>query len=377
MFTGLLAEAQKLNTITGTIPDKFNGEYVYLSKVDISNPMAIPINIDSSYVENGRFVFNIKSPNDTSLYSIVFNKHAGGMFALDNEPLNVTYMEGNPIDYFQIRGSTLNNDFATILEFSYKSAAREMELAKKRKEALTKNKWTIENEEEVDEDNKKLALDYVYNISHFVKSNITNPAGQYVYTLLGVTLKKDTKEEIESKLSESDKQTINAAKASIAEMMKGIKATASNMNQIKVGDKYIDVEGELLSGEKITLSEAIFSKKLILLDFWASWCIPCLKEMPEIVDLHNKYKDGGLQIVGISLDRNRDKWKDAVDSFGMQWIQFIDSNLSNPISTVYDASAIPHTVLIDENGTIIALGLRGEKLKKKIEEYFSLYTSKN
>lgn len=370
IFLTFSAGAQKQSIINGTVPSAFNGDYVYLEKMDTSNVMATPILVDSLRINDGRFSFKIAPSNDVILYSVK-HKNTSGMFALDGEQLTVTYVNGNPLAYFQIRGSKLNDDFSKILEFGYNISESELILAKKRKEALSKNEWTLEDEEAAKEKNKIVVLDFQKDLSQFVKNNISNAAGLYIYIIYAIAVEKDTKQEIEANLSENNKHKINEARQYLTNMMTSMKNSSSTEGQLKPGDKFIDFEGELLSGEKTKLSEAIVSKKLILLDFWASWCIPCLKEMPEIVELHNKHKDKGLQIVGISLDKNRDKWKDAVESLGMQWIQFIDSNLSNPISTIYQASTIPHTVLIDGKGSIVAVGLRGEKLKNKIEEFLS------
>lgn len=362
--------AQKQYTINGTAPDKYNGSYIYLAQYDISRLVIPPVYTDSTYIDNGQFIFKGDLPLDTLLYSIKLD-NTGGIFVLDSEQLSVTYVESNPSGYFQIRGSTLNNDFSKITEYPYRQANEMVAVAKKRTEALAKNEWTLEDDDAAREDEKKSAINFVEYTRKFVKENIDNPAGQYGYILYGVFFQGELKDEIESKLRDNEKQKIKSAKESIAEMTATMKSTLSTGKLLKVGGKYIDAEGEMLSGEKKKLSEVISSKKLILLDFWASWCIPCLKEMPEIVKLHNKHRDQGLQIVGISLDKNREKWRDAVESFGMQWTQFIDSNLSNPIADIYEANTIPHTVLIDEQGTIVAINLRGEELKNRIEELLS------
>ncbi|HMR18162.1 MAG TPA: TlpA disulfide reductase family protein [Sphingobacterium sp.] len=367
----VLVFAQQQYTINGTVPDEYNGSYVRLSELDPYDPLnTTPVHIDSAYISDGQFSFKGGLPDDAILCMVTLN-NISGMFVLDSEPLHANYVDSNLSGYFQIRGSTLNNDFSKITEYPYKQANEMVAVAKKRTEALAKNEWTLEDDDAAREDEKKSAINFVEYIRKFVKENIDNPAGQYGYILYGVFFKGELKDEIESKLSDNEKQKMKSAKESIAEMMATMKSTLSTEKLLKVGDKYIDAEGEMLSGEKKKLSEVISSKKLILLDFWASWCIPCLKEMPEIAKLHHKHKDQGLQIVGISLDKNREKWRNAVESIGMPWVQFIDSNLSNPISGIYGANAIPHTVLIDECGYIVAVGLRGHDLKEKIAELLS------
>jgi len=360
--------AQRQYTIHGTAPDKYNGSHVYLGKMDVYKPVTTKtVYTDSTYVEKGQFLFKGDLPADTSLYMIVLSNNSG-LFVLDSEPLHATYVESNPSGYFQIDGSALNNDLSRIIEFPYKFASEFLARSKKRTELLANNEWTLADEDAAKEKEKKRAVDHMDYINKFVKDNSTNAAGQYMYILYGPVIKKEIKAKIESRVNEDTKQKIAAARSSINEMMKGLQATTADKERIKTGDKYVDFEGEILSGEKIKLSSVVGSKKLVLLDFWASWCVPCLKEMPEIIDLYNEHKGKGLQIVGISLDTNREKWRNAVEALGMQWVQCIDSNLSDPIAVRYGASAIPHTVLIDEHGDIVAVGLRGEELRKKIEE---------
>ena len=100
--------------------------------------------------------------------------------------------------------------------------------------------------------------------------------------------------------------------------------------------------------------------KVTLVDFWAGWCRPCRAENPNIVAVYEKYKDKGLNVLGVSLDRNRDLWLQAIEEDNLQW-----SHVSNvqyfqdPIARLYNINAIPAAFLLDENGIIIAKDLRG------------------
>lgn len=109
--------------------------------------------------------------------------------------------------------------------------------------------------------------------------------------------------------------------------------------------------------------------KYVLIDFWASWCGPCMREMPNVVKLYKECKGKNFEIVGVSLDQKRDAWLNAVKKNNMKWIQV--SNLKAwemlPVK-LCNVSAIPYTVLIDPDGKVIALGLRGEELINKVKE---------
>lgn len=372
VMVSVSAFAQKQFTINGTTPDKYNGSYVYISPLDIESPInTLPTFTDSVFIKNGKFIFKGELQSDTSLYWIALNKTSGGFVTMDTEQLNATYIEGDPFGYFRISGSALNDNLTRYIEYPKEMTTKIADYMKDRAELLAKNEWTLEDEAAFEENHKMEVLDYLDFISNLVRDNISNPVGQYILVTLGGNIKSEVMDEINPKLSANVRRKLKASKESMAEMMKAVQAPASIENALRPGDKYIDFEGEIFSGEKVMLSSVINLKKLVLLDFWATWCVPCLKEMPEIAKLYDKYKDKDFEIIGISIDKNRGKWRSMIEGKGMPWLQFIDSNMSNPISNMYEVTAIPHTVLIDENGEIIAVNLRGEELRKKIEGLLS------
>lgn len=109
--------------------------------------------------------------------------------------------------------------------------------------------------------------------------------------------------------------------------------------------------------------------KVTLIDFWASWCGPCRNENPNVVALYNEFHSKGFNIIGVSLDSNLEKWKQAILKDKITWTQI--SNLkewNDPIARTYEVNQIPSTFLLDSSGKIVAIDLRGEELKNKIKE---------
>ena len=109
--------------------------------------------------------------------------------------------------------------------------------------------------------------------------------------------------------------------------------------------------------------------KITLIDFWAAWCRPCRIENPNLVKLYKEMNSKGLEIVGVSLDRDMNSWRKAIEDDGLIWSQI--SNLQfwqDPIAKLYNISAIPAAFLIDSEGRILAKNLRGERLKEKVKE---------
>lgn len=115
------------------------------------------------------------------------------------------------------------------------------------------------------------------------------------------------------------------------------------------------------AGKKISLAD--YKGKYVLLDFWASWCVPCRAETPWLTAAYKKYKDKGFTILSVSLDDNRKKWEDAIVKDEMVWANASELKAFNePVAKLYGVQPIPDNFLIDPNGKIIARGLRGEEL---------------
>lgn len=109
--------------------------------------------------------------------------------------------------------------------------------------------------------------------------------------------------------------------------------------------------------------------KVVLLDFWASWCVPCRKAIPHLKELDETYKDNGLEIVSISIDDDKEKWLKAVEEEQMPWSQLLDHK--DEVSKEYYINSVPKMYIIDRSGNIVAKNIRGEALDEKLGEIFS------
>ncbi|WBX72257.1 TlpA disulfide reductase family protein [Tenacibaculum retecalamus] len=135
----------------------------------------------------------------------------------------------------------------------------------------------------------------------------------------------------------------------------------------KVGDSFPDFEMQNINGKFKKLSEV--KEKLILLEFWASWCDPCLKENPNLVKTYKKFNSKGFEIFAVSLDENKKSWIQAIEKDSLNWEHVTDlKGQQNKASLIYGVNAIPDNFLINEEGKIVGRNLRGEKLNEKIKE---------
>lgn len=136
---------------------------------------------------------------------------------------------------------------------------------------------------------------------------------------------------------------------------------------VNVGDKIPELFLPDTTGTNIALSN--FNGKYLLVDFWASWCGPCRVESPNLVAMYNKYKDQGFDILSVSLDVNKARWKKAIDKDGLNWRHMSDLGGWESIANwLYDINSIPASFLIDKNGIVLGTNLRGSRLGNKLEE---------
>lgn len=144
---------------------------------------------------------------------------------------------------------------------------------------------------------------------------------------------------------------------------------AEKMKATEEGNRYINVALPDAQGDMLSLSDYVGEGRYVLLDFWASWCGPCMREVPYLTDTYAAYHDKGFEIFGVSLDKKRDAWLGAIAANGMDWPQTsLLEGWENPAAADYSVRSIPSNFLIGPDGTIIAKNLRGEALREKVSE---------
>ncbi|NCD41972.1 MAG: AhpC/TSA family protein [Bacteroidia bacterium] len=175
----------------------------------------------------------------------------------------------------------------------------------------------------------------------------------YLYTL-------ETMEPLYDGLTEEIKKSIYAGY---------VKERLDVLKSIAPGQKFIDFTMEDTRGNSLALSEMMGQYTLV--DFWASWCVPCRMENPNVVNAYQKYHEAGLEIVGVSFDRDREKWVQGIKEDQLTWHHVSDlSYWDNAAGKLYGIRSIPSNFLMDKNGIILAWNLREEALREKLESLF-------
>lgn len=157
-----------------------------------------------------------------------------------------------------------------------------------------------------------------------------------------------------------------AAHPQAAQIAQVIGQLSANLYLPGVGDK-MEIAFTSTDGKDIDVAK--MKGKVILIDFWATWCAPCVAEMPNVIKAYNEYKDQGFEVIGISLDEDKPALDSFVKEHKMPWAQYFDGKgWGNEIAQRFGISSIPATFLVGKEGKIIASNLRGAQLEEKIKE---------
>lgn len=336
--------------ISGTATGIADGETIYLQEAKGREL----IKLDSAVVKNGTFTFNGRQDaavNRYLTYTPAEGKRVMTDFFLENgniiaslgEESTVTGTPNNDIyQSFKKENDAINTEIMALYE---KSKAED--LTDEQKAELEKQMETLDNK----------SMEFIYN---FIDANITNPVGIHLWPGNSYSMELAQLQALAAKVPAEYQSNER-----IANLLKRIEVLAKTA----VGEKFTDFTLPDPEGNPVKLGDIIAKNKYTLVDFWASWCGPCRREMPNVIAAYQEYNKKGFGIVGVSLDSDAAAWKKAIEEMNMTWNHMSDvKGWQCEGAALYGVNSIPATVLIAQDGTIIARNLRGAAIKEKLAE---------
>ena len=303
--------------------DNSTGKTVYLQKYDNQEMKTI----DSLVANDNKAVFVVKQNGNTEIYNVIMKGWRRPLVVFtDNQDVTITG------DCQKYKGINV--------------------LASETQEKLN----TFNEEVGKIEDDQEIH-DYVLG---FVEQNIDNPISAYALYQYKWAFTLDELEVLNELVEICGKSAYSDMTGKYVQ----------DLQKTNPGKPFIDFTQKDVNGEDFTLSEIIGTSKVIILDFWASWCPDCRKENPNLVALYEQYKEKGLDIVSVSLDTDEAAWKKAIDDDKLSWSHHVSDlkGWKNEVAQMYTVAFIPQTLIIDEDGNFLGRNLSFEELTNLVSE---------
>lgn len=301
--------------------------------------------IDSTTVTDGQFTFSLETGENVTLYltdnSDMAKADFGKMLLL--EPGTITITDES------VSGTPANDAYMAC---------------SKRKSELSDQYYAASTDAERD------SIDALYSQYEMevYKENKNNVAGI-------ILLRSLSYEEITGQALIDELESMPEGFRNLNEW-KNLMNAADKQLKTANGKPYLEFSQTDAQGNPISLKSVVEKpgNRYVLLDFWASWCRPCMGEVPYLTKDYAEFHDKGFEIFGVSLDMDRDSWLKAISEKNMNWVHVSDVNYwDNEVAKLYGVNSIPTNFLIDcKTGLIVAKNLRGEKLGEKLQELLIL-----
>ena len=353
--------------LTGSIDPSFNGKKVVMEQ---QGGMMGMTPVDTAVVEDGKFVFKGTATEPGLRLLIVEGKEMEGRvyFILEEGEIEVN-VDKDTLNN-SVQGGTYNNEmFHKFLTEMKEIQKKSMKFQKDNIQAMMKAQQT-QDTVTINKLRKQYEVIMKENQDKTVEFIKENPKAYINVLLLQQVMGSGKMEvaELRKLYNGIDKDVRNTTEGKkIEENLAKMEEQEKNQAKVAEGNMAPDFTAQTPDGKNLSLKEAM--GKVTIIDFWASWCGPCRKENPNVVAMYNELHPKGLNIIGVSLDDNADKWKEAIAADRLTWSHV--SNLKkweDPIAKQYGINSIPATFILDATGKIVAKDLRGAELKAKVEE---------
>lgn len=355
IFTFILSVAAMLATaqeykIACLVNPEFNGKTAYIINKNAGDTIAACGIVDNGFVYNGKICCQ-------AVVDVVVNRAKG-------QVATVLVEKGSNIVVDMIeRPAKINdnggmNDRLAAMYAAVKERSAELgALAKKLHEEG-------KSEEEILEitDAETEALYDVYR--NTIEENRDNMLGAYVLNMVA--------RQFYATADELDAVMARVKFSGEFRALEKVRAALYYGEKTKPGNKFVDFGGFAFDGSASRLSDYVGNGKYVLVDFWASWCGPCKREIPTVIEVYNKYAGDKFTVIGVNIGDKEDSFKAAVPELGIPYPQiFVPRNSKDEDNAVllYNVETIPHIMLVAPDGTILERGIHGAELEEKIAGY--------
>ena len=336
-------------TVEGKFENQGQEKKVFLYGM-ASNNMVI---LDSTTLsEKGEFKFSRVSP-EADFYRINIGQNEYMIIAKNGDDINLNADLNNKNHDYTISGAEdadklteftkLKNDYAAKIEVIKAEFEQQVASNPTAREEIVKQ-ITPRYMKAIEDLNVaviKFAMDNTKSLVSFYAISLVNPSGNEAAMV-------SYAEKVDENLKKN-----SAVKAFVEKVTK--------LKAVQIGAQAPDFSIAGLDGNTIKLAD--FKGKYVLIDFWASWCGPCRNENPNVVKAYNKFKDRNFTILGISLDKDKAAWQQAIKQDGLTWAHASElADFEGSTVRLYQVDAIPSSFLLDPAGKIVARNLRGEEL---------------
>jgi peroxiredoxin len=325
-----------------------NDETVYLQKF-VDNA---PVIIDSAIIANEMAVLTAETDNPQILYALKVKGKRGSMpFFADNKDVTIVGDINNPRDV-EIMASETQAELDI-----YNDQLNQFEMQ-------IRELYAVMNEAFANNDSIK--MDSLNKVGTALMEQQDNYRDDYIKAHPESFVTHYILDQVKQDYPLDQLKEMVAAFTTESIYSHDLDNYIAKQERLDVGQPFIDFTLMTKDGSELVLSEIIAQNKLTLVDFWASWCGPCRHENPVVKAAYEQYHALGFDVVGVSVDQDEAKWLEAVEEDQLPWTQVRDTE--GKASETYMIYYIPSNFLFDQNGTMVAKGLRGDDLTAKLSE---------
>lgn len=342
-------------TIDGTITgDSVSSGKVFLSNLSQDEPI-----LDTADLIDGKFTFEgkVSTPED---YSITFDRIKGRIsLFLDNSHFRIE-AAAEELDKAVISGG-VTNDIVTALRKQHEKIATKFNL-----DSLVREYHKNETAQ-ARKDSIISILDSFQTESRKVDSIFfaTNPTSPYTLIQYFKTIEEHPIEKMEARLATFR----NIPSYAENRYLKAFEETIRSLKKLEPGNKAPDFTMKDPSGKSISFSSIYTKNKVTMLDFWASWCVPCHKFHPALSGIYSRFSEAGFGILSVSLDKNVDDWSKGIADDKLIWDNVSDLQFwNNAAAKLYHVKSIPQNIFVDQNGIIIRRKVEKNEITPFLQE---------